>query len=108
MYEEPSSLGAAVICTLAASDPASGSVSAKAHSLEPSYSPGSHFACCSFVPNRHSARTPMLWCALTNTATLASCPPRTSIVLRYCCCPNPRPPYAVGIVSLYSPMSASP
>ena len=78
----PSAVGVAVVCTLPASDPASGSVSANAASFEPSSSPGSHRSCCSLVPNSSSARMPMLWWALTNTATLASWPPRTSIVLQ--------------------------
>ena len=36
----PSSVGVAVVCTLPASEPASGSVSAKAQSFEPSIKPG--------------------------------------------------------------------
>ncbi len=38
----------------------------------------------------------------------AQCPPRISIVFRYCCWPKPNPPNSMGIVSLYMPMSASP
>ena len=48
MYAEPSSVGVAVVWTLPASEPASGSVRAKAASFEPSNRPGSHCACCSF------------------------------------------------------------
>ena len=48
--QSPSS-GLAVVLTLPASDPASGSVSPNAASLRPLHSSGSHSAFCSSVPN---------------------------------------------------------
>ena len=74
----PSGDGVAVVCTLAASEPASGSVSANAPSLRPLTRSGSHFACCSLVPNRSSARMPIEWWALTKIAVELHREPITS------------------------------
>ena len=78
----PSGVGVAVVCTLLASEPASGSVRAKAASFSPLTSGGSQRRFCSSVPNSSRARMPMLWWALTKTAVEAQWPPITSMILR--------------------------
>ena len=60
MYALPSGVGVAVVCTLLASEPASGSVRAKAASCSPLTSGGSQRRFCSSVPNSSKARMPML------------------------------------------------
>ena len=104
----PSGVGVAVVCTLLASDPASGSVRANAASFSPLTSGTSHCFCCSGVPNSSSARMPIEWCALTKTAVEAQWPPMSSMILTYICWVNARPPTSVGAVMPRTPSLPSP
>ena len=74
----PSAEGVAVVRTLAASEPASGSVRAKAPSFRPLMRSGSHLRFCSSDPKSRSARMPMEWWALTKMAVELQRPPMTS------------------------------
>jgi hypothetical protein len=58
-YTRPSSLGTAWVWTFPASEPASGSVSAKAAMMSPRTRGGNHFSCCAGVPKSNSARIPI-------------------------------------------------
>ena len=71
-------MGMAVVCTLAASLPASGSVRAKALIHSP-LAISAAMRLLLGVPNSTKARGPIEWWALTNRAVLAQWPPSTSI-----------------------------
>ena len=105
---EPSSVGVAVICTLAASEPASCSVSANAPSCSPVTSFGSHFWFCSGVPKSSNARIPMEWCAFTKTDVDAHRRPISSRSLQLAICVRPSPPYSTGAVAPSTPTRPRP
>ena len=79
----PSSVGVAVVCTFAGVRPglrfgqARTRTASSRRAARAATSPAAPWCRTGAAPG-----TPMLWWAFTNTATLASCPPRTSIVLQ--------------------------
>src|SRR5438093_11633080 len=90
---EPSSLGRACICTFAASDPASFSVSANEPNCSPLDNLGIHRCFCSCVPKSSNARIPIEWCAFTKTDVDAQRRPISSSNLQFAICEKPLPQY---------------
>src|SRR5689334_16248021 len=107
VMRQPSPSGTAAVRSAPASEPASGSVSAKAPISSPRASGGTKRARCSSVPNWSSGSVQALVCTATVTPTPASARESSSSTSTYERKSAPAPPYSSGTQTPMKPSPAS-
>src|SRR5262245_30002008 len=107
VIDQPSPSAAAAVLSDPASEPASGSVSAKAPIASPHASGGTNRLRCSSMPKPRIGRVTALVCTATVTPTPASARESSSRTRMYERKSAPAPPYSSGMQTPIRPSSAS-